>query len=318
MKVTKKIMLVLSMIMVLSMSTGCVKPYDKPEFVTIEASQTAFLIPLQGNVEDQGVFESEELLKQAKVPTKEVQITHVWRQTGRMQSSGSWVPNVKLIIVERKPVTREWTADNTGTSTANQGISAESLESIGFTVSMSITAQIDEENATKYLYRYGQKTLDEVMDTEIRATVDSKFVEECGKLTMQEIISNKATIMEAVRSFTVEKFLERGITITVLGMKDGIVYDDVKIQESINASFTAQKLYDAQIISNKTAVEKAEADKTVKITEAEAEAQAVSIIQEQLSANPTYVEYIKAMKWDGVMPKVVGANGMILDVGNAE
>ena len=65
--------------------TGCgmIKPYDKPELVTIEASQTAFLIPLVGDTEDQASFQSEELLAQAKVATKEVQIPHRWVKTGR-------------------------------------------------------------------------------------------------------------------------------------------------------------------------------------------------------------------------------------------
>ena len=69
-------------VMALSM-TSCMRPYDTPEFITIEASQTAFLIPLIGDTGDQGVFESEELLLEAKVATKEIQIPHRWVQTGR-------------------------------------------------------------------------------------------------------------------------------------------------------------------------------------------------------------------------------------------
>ena len=71
----KKIVLfVLTLIMICTCLTGCRKPYDKPEFVTIEASQTAFLIPLVGDTTEQASFESEELLSQAKVATKEIQI----------------------------------------------------------------------------------------------------------------------------------------------------------------------------------------------------------------------------------------------------
>ena len=54
-----------------------------PELVTIEASQTAFLIPLIGDINDQGAFESEELLLEAKIATKEIQIPHRWVQLGR-------------------------------------------------------------------------------------------------------------------------------------------------------------------------------------------------------------------------------------------
>lgn len=41
----KIIALVLSMALCLSLC-GCRRPYDTPEFKTIEASQTAFLIPV--------------------------------------------------------------------------------------------------------------------------------------------------------------------------------------------------------------------------------------------------------------------------------
>ena len=41
---------------------GCVRPYDTPEFVTIEPSQTAFLIPVIGDSSNQASFESEEML----------------------------------------------------------------------------------------------------------------------------------------------------------------------------------------------------------------------------------------------------------------
>ena len=63
--------------------TSCVKPYDKPEFVVIEPSQTAFLVPLIGDTSEQSSFESEEMLNELKVATKEIQIPHRWVQTGR-------------------------------------------------------------------------------------------------------------------------------------------------------------------------------------------------------------------------------------------
>ena len=37
--------------------TGC-KPYDEPEFEEIDTSETGFLIPLEGDIEDQTSFES--------------------------------------------------------------------------------------------------------------------------------------------------------------------------------------------------------------------------------------------------------------------
>lgn len=88
MKNLRKIALSTLFVVVALSATSCIKPYDKPEFVTIEASQTAFLIPLVGDTAEQASFQSEELLSQAMVATKEVQIPHRWVQTGRWEWQG--------------------------------------------------------------------------------------------------------------------------------------------------------------------------------------------------------------------------------------
>lgn len=305
----KRIFMILTMLLLVFAFTGCVKPYDEPEFVTIEASQTAFLIPLVGDTTNQGAFESEEMLAQAKVATKEVQIPHRWVQLGRMNWDGEWRDSARLIIVERKPETREWTQmTDTGTSNRNQGIVAESKESISFTAQMNCSAQIDEGSATRFLYRYNNKTLSSVMDTEIRAMVESKFVEACSTLEMGEILLQKQEIMNSVRASVQEFFAERGITITVLGLKGDLTYNDPKIQDAINAKFTATKMNEAQTITNKTNIEKAEANKQVQIANAEAESKAIKLIQETLTSSPQYIEYIMAEKWNGVLPSVAGGD----------
>ena len=68
--------------------SGC-KPYDRPEFIEIDTSETGFLIPLEGNTDKQVAFESEHYLNECKVATKRVQIPHRWVQTGRMYWSGA-------------------------------------------------------------------------------------------------------------------------------------------------------------------------------------------------------------------------------------
>ena len=58
------------MVVVCFCFTGCIRPYDKPEFQKIEPSQSAFLIPLVGDSSSQGAFDSEEMLLVNKVATK--------------------------------------------------------------------------------------------------------------------------------------------------------------------------------------------------------------------------------------------------------
>ena len=170
----KKLALVFLLIVIICCFAGCRKPYDTPEFVTIEASQTAFLIPLIGDTGDQGVFESEELLLQAKVATKEIQIPHRWVQLGRASWNGEWRPSATLIVVERKPVSRSW---NSGTSidTSTSAIFGETSDAIGIYVGMNCTAMIEEKDAAKFLYRYNNTPLETIIDTDIKKMVEDRF-----------------------------------------------------------------------------------------------------------------------------------------------
>lgn len=302
----KLLVILLTMFMLCTCLTGCVRPYDKPEFVTIEPHQTAFLIPLIGDTSNQASFESEDMLMQAKVAAKEIQIPHRWVRTGRMSWSGKWRPTMTLIVVDRSPVTREWSSTkDIGTSSTNQAIYAESSESIGFSAGMNCSAQIyTEDDAVKFLYCYNNKPLSEIMDTEIRARVESKFVEECASRTLNEILIEKESIMEAVRDDVITYFAERGITITVLGMKDGLEYDDASIQKSINDKFSSEMKLTTQKNENERI-----------ISEAEAKAEANRILSESMTN-----EILKKMwieKWDGHQPEAVAGDnsGIIVDFG---
>ena len=314
MKKSKKLLLTGLIVGVMGLTTACVKPYDTPEFYTIEASQTAFLIPLVGDTTSQASFESEELLAQAKVATKEVQIPHRWVQTGRFGWQGEWRPSAKLIVVERTPETREWSsAKDNGTSAKNQAIYAESKESIGFSVGMNCSAQIyTEDDAVKFLYSYNNKTLEQIMDSEIRARVESKFVEECAKYSLNEILVNKEQIMNTVREDVTNYFGDKGITITVLGMKDGIEYEDEAIQTAINEKFSSEQKLVTQENNNKVIVSKAEAEAEAQRIAAEAEADANKKIAESLT--PELIEKQKIEKWNGNVPQVQGSSTPIINM----
>lgn len=312
MKQIKKIVCIVLVIAMCMCLTGCV-PYDTPEFVTIEPHQTAFLIPLVGDSSNQASFESEEMLAAAKVATKEIQIPHRWVQTGRYKWTGEYRDSMALIIVDRSPVTREWSStDGIGTSTANQAIYAESSESIGFSVGMNCSAQIYNENdAAKFLYSYNNKPLSEIMDTEIRSRVESKFVEECGRLTLNEILAQKDVIMNAVRKDVMDYFDQKGITITVLGLKDGIEYDDKAIQQSINEKFSSEMKLTTQENENKRIISEAQAKAEALLLEAKAQAEANKKLAESLDADILQKLWIE--KWSGTLPQyTIGKDGNVM------
>lgn len=284
----KRLLMVLCAIAMTGTMTGCVKPYQTPIFEEIGTSESAYLVPLVGDTNDQSAFASEDLLESNKVATKRVEIPTEWVQLGRRPWKGEWKPTMKLIKVDRTAITREWTeASGDGTSNQNQGITAESIESIAFMARMSCTASIEEANASKFLYHYNTKTLADIMDTEVRAMVESKFNELCAKYTINEILSKKEEIMTTVRDTIVNHFAEKGITVSNLGFKGEFTYLDSNIQASINKKFTAEKEQEAQAIANQTAIDKATA-------EAKAIREQASTINEQIKLIEAEAKKIEA------------------------
>lgn len=308
MKMKKLIALLLVLIMTCTMFTGCRKPYDKPEFVTIEASQTAFLIPLVGDTTTQSAFESEELLAEAKVATKEIQIPHRWVQMGRRHWYGEWKPSATLIVVERKPVSRSWESGDSAAASSNRAIFGETADQIGIYVGMNCTAMIEEKDAAKFLYRYNNTPLEIVIDTDIKKLVEDRFNVETTKYTSTELGAAKGEIMEAVKSYVIPYFKEYGITITVLGMKEGVSYENDKIQRAIDEKFASEQELVIQQNKNEAAIAKAEADAKAKIMDAEAQAKANALLTESLT--PELLEKMYYEKWDGKLPYIYGGDGM--------
>lgn len=308
MRMKRVFALLLILVMTCAMFTGCRKPYDKPEFVTIEASQTAFLIPLVGDTTTQSAFESEELLTQAKVATKEIQIPHRWVQLGRRHWYGEWKPSATLIVVERKPVSRSWESGDSAAASSNRAIFGETADQIGIYVGMNCTAMIEEKDAAKFLYRYNNTPLEIVIDTDIKKLVEDRFNVETTKYTSTELGAAKGEIMEAVKSYVIPYFKEYGITITVLGMKEGVSYENDKIQKAIDEKFASEQELVIQQNKNEAAIAKAEADAKAKIMDAEAQAKANALLTESLT--PELLEKMYYEKWDGKLPYIYGGDGM--------
>jgi len=312
MKIKKLITLLLVIVMACTLFTGCRKPYDTPEFVTIEASQTAFLIPLVGDSTTQSAFESEELLTEAKVATKEIQIPHRWVQTGRKHWMGDWKPSATLIVVERKPVSRSWESGDSTAASANKAIFGETADQIGIYVGMNCTAMIEEKDAAKFLYRYNNTPLETVIDTDIKKLVEDRFNIETAKYTSTELGAKKGEIMEAVKEYVIPYFEEYGITITVLGMKEGVSYENNEIQKAIDAKFASEQELVIQQNKNDANIAKAEAEAQAMIMLAEAEAKANDLLSQSMT--PALLEKMYYEKWNGELPYIYGDSTPIINV----
>jgi hypothetical protein len=323
--------------------TGCVKPYDKPEFVEIDTSETGFLIPLEGDATQQAKFQSEDYLKQRKVATKRVQITHRWSQEGRLPGDGRWIPTVRLVKVNRSPVTREWATAQTTTANgaiqrSDKAIWIESGDSVGFSMGFTCTAFIPEDDAARFLYWYPSGSLADVMDREVRGRVQQVAAEVAAKYPLDLLRAKKQEIADAVKIDLTNFFATRGVTITTIGMFGGMTYENPEIQKAIDGTFIAQQLkvvaeakFQAQKKENdrieleaNAVAEKARREALgladAKRTTAAAEAEAIREVNRALNEaqqNPVLyqlkaldVEKARVEKWDGKYPAYyMGAAG---------
>ncbi len=183
--------------------SGCIRPYDSPEYSEIDTSETGFLIPLEGDGGVQAKFQSEEYLRQLKVAAKRVQITHRWSQEGRLLNSGHWIPMVRLI---------------------------------------KVNAFIPEDEAAKFLYWYPSGSLAGVMDTEVRARIQQVAAEIAAKYPLDALRARKQEISDAVKSDVTSFFVQRGVVITTVGMFGGMTYENGEIQKAIDHTVIAQQL----------------------------------------------------------------------------
>ncbi len=321
---------------------GCMKPFDRPEYVEIDTSETGFLIPLEGDTTQQARFQSEDYLKQRKVAAKRVQITHRWSQEGRLGSDGRWISTVRLVKVNRSPVTREWTtaempAAHAQLKRADKAIWIESADSVGFSMGFTCTAFIAEDDAAKFLYWYPSGSLADVMDHEVRGRIQQSAAEVAAKYALDALRSKKQEIADSVKADVTNFFTTRGVSITTVGMFGGMTYENPAIQKAIDETFIAQQLkvvseakFEAQkkenerieLEANATAEKarreaqgQADARKTAAFAEAEA-IREVNRASQEAQANPLLlqlkqleVEKSRVEKWDGRYPTWFMGNG---------
>jgi hypothetical protein len=296
---------------------GC-GPARIPPIDEIEPHETAFLVPLEGSSEEgQAKFMSVEYLEQAKVAAKRVTHAVRKRKTGRAAWSYEWLPTTRLIVVDRTPVTREWTStEKTGTTARNEAITVESLESIEFSVGVNITTMVTEADAAKFLYFYTGKSLAEVTDENVRGFIQSSLSAEFGQLGLEGGRKAKKAIFDSTRVHATEHFKEFGITIANMGLAEGLTYKDHNIQAAINLVF--EKDMDAQAAINEREAQKTRNKITVEMATAKREAaQQFAMAQEAqmkmigLEIDRIYAEAAleAAKKWQGELPANIMPEG---------
>lgn len=289
---------------------------SKTDIKTIEANQTAFLVSITGDPSSQSKFASVDFLKDKQVAAKQIEIPYDWKQTGTSMGfipTGDWYPSVKLYVVDRSLVTREWTdSDATGSTPSNQAFAVESKESIGFQIGATCTALIKEEDAATYLYWFGEKPLGEIMDENVRGVIQKELFSSFGSLDLEGAQAQKNSIFTALEAKLITEFKEQGVTIVSCGGQGGLAYDEQTIQDSINKSYVNQQAIiqqEAQATQqgyiNQQMVSAANAAATATVIAGGAQAEVMRENGEMIDKYPGLTGWTLANKSVGSVPQVL-------------
>ena len=276
------------------------------EVIEVAANETAFLIALDGDtLKNQKKFDSVAALEapEVKVAMKRIIIPHKVLEVCPACNEGDErkykdVATAKLLKIIRAMVSREWTATAKGTSPKNQAITVESNESIDFDLGAVITAQVTEKDAALFLYTFGGKQLEEVIDQDVRNYMAQSLSSSFGTHSLEEGRHDKIAYFNTARKDAQDFFSKKGITIVTFGSTEGMTYHDESIQRAINKKFEAQQ-------ANMAATEMASA--AAKLV---ANKEAV-IVQQNYEIRKQEVENQKAAvsKWDGHGPTMMMTSG---------
>ena len=291
--------------------TGC-GPAKLQDPIEIQPNETAWAIPLDSTSQSVQVkFNSVEFLNQKKVAAKRIMVDKVQRSTGRMWWDYEWIPAIKVIKVDRSLVTREWTdASGTGIAANRDGIGVVTKDSVQLRVGLTITASIDEDDASAYLYYHGERKLADVMNQNVRSYAVAELTQKYAEMTLAEAQTNSTRIYNDLFTDAKKTFKDKGITVQYLGNSEGLTYADPAVQTAINKSYTAQQEtktaqmeQNAQIIKNQTTIMTAQATadaaaKLFQVKEASSLQNELKIAQIEADA-----KLAMAQKWDGKLPE---------------
>lgn len=239
--------------------------YDKSDYAEpyfILPNESAFWVPDVGdNKTSQTKFGSAEYYEASKIAAKRYIIPHT-KLEGSGLFSNFYVPAGRLVIVNRAPVSLEWVrAAQRGSSAKDDSFPCQSKEGLNINVGMAIGVSVMEENAAKYLYRFGveplkgnrddpnvifqsvlhSRSLFDVMSKVGRNKVQALVCNEITTRTFDDANSQAIQVMTNVKDLATKYFESVGITLDYLGWADTMEFDP-EVQKAVNDRYTNEKL----------------------------------------------------------------------------
>jgi regulator of protease activity HflC (stomatin/prohibitin superfamily) len=213
-----------------------------------------------------------------------------------------------------------WTESSDEGNPKDESIVISCNGGAGFKMDVGLNYRINPSKASKIYLKYRTDDLESITQTYIRNIVRGSMQDVSGLITVDSILNNLPGFEHEVAKKITDRLGSEGFLVDNFSILKQPKPTDKSLADAINAKIKAKQdaetskmqLQQSIAEANKQ-IAQAKGDSATKVINAQGEAEAVKKIQQVLS--PTYVEYIKATRWNGVQPSVVGGgSGMILQL----
>jgi regulator of protease activity HflC (stomatin/prohibitin superfamily) len=132
-----------------------------------------------------------------------------------------------------------------------------------------------------------------------------------GQYDAETLVQARGEIQQKIEEDMAPWLLEKGVILTAFSIEN-INFEAAFLDAVESKNIAAQRALEAQ---NRTAERQHEATQRVIAAQAEAdsvlvkataEAEAIALIQEQIAQNRAYIDYLKIINWNGILPQVIG------------
>jgi len=180
--------------------------------------------------------------------------------------------------------------------------------------------QTVNELKLKVTYRYAQDQMTYLIRTIGVVNVETRILlpsvqkiakDAIGRVNAEDLVRERSRVQNEIQEELARELEKDGIIVTAFAIEN--LAFTAEFASAVQAKVIAEQ--DVERMRHKTEERRVEAEQ-VRITaqaqadriktEAEAEAEAIKMIQEQIAQNYEYIEYLKIIEWDGILPQVIG------------
>lgn len=201
-------------------------------------------------------------------------------------------------------------------SKPNEHITVACLGGAGFKVDVGLNYRVQPNKASKIYLKYKTDNLESITQTYLRNVVRGSMQDVSGLITVDSILNNLPGYEAEVRARVSKKFETEGFIVDNFSILKQPTPTDANLAAAIAAKIkakqdaeTSKMQLQSSIAESNKRIAEARGDSASRVINALAEAKEITVKQEALRQSPQYIELVKAQKWNGVLPTVMGGTG---------